>query len=57
MRPDNGDLFRADTLKILNFGRHLGQKGSPAKGPGKPLRVAAQYSQKRLKNNGLFGLW
>jgi hypothetical protein len=33
------------------------QKGSPAKGPGKPLCVAAQYIQKTSKNNGLFADW
>jgi hypothetical protein len=33
------------------------QKGSPANGPGDSLLVAAQYIQKMLKNNGLFGIW
>ncbi|HLZ01469.1 MAG TPA: hypothetical protein VKR55_04875 [Bradyrhizobium sp.] len=33
------------------------QKGSPAKRPGEPLRVAAQYIQKIPENNGLFGIW
>ena len=37
--------------------RPWSQKGSPAKRTGQTLRVAAQYSQKRSKNNGLFGFW
>jgi hypothetical protein len=34
-----------------------GQKGSPAKGTGHTLLVAAQYSQKSPENNGLFAIW
>src|SRR5580704_9147069 len=33
------------------------QKGSPAKRTGHTLLVATQYSQKSLKNNGLFAIW
>jgi hypothetical protein len=33
------------------------KKEARPKGPGKPLRVAAQYIQKTPKNNGLFDIW
>jgi hypothetical protein len=33
------------------------QKGSPAKGTGQTLLVAAQYSQESLKNNVFFAAW
>jgi hypothetical protein len=33
------------------------KKEARPKGPGKPLRVAAQYIQKTPKNNGLFEIW
>src|SRR5882757_1207823 len=47
-----------DHAQKPGFWRALGaQKGSPAKRTGHTLRVAAQCSQKTLKNNGLFGVW
>src|SRR5262249_39587565 len=55
-RAENRDpYFCGRTLESVAAQR--GQKGSPAKGPGDSLRVAAQYIQKMLKNNGLFGVW
>jgi hypothetical protein len=66
--PENRDpLFRI-TLKTWNLqtwnlkgaaiqSKICTQKGSPAKGTGHTLLVATQYSQKTLKNNGLFAVW
>jgi hypothetical protein len=63
--PENRDpLFRI-TLKNLEFWKGAqpstwksrAQKGSPAKRTGHTLLVALQYSQKTLKNNGLFPVW
>src|SRR5207244_9006962 len=48
---------RYPLFRIMLPGRFLPQKGSPAKRTGHTLRVAAQYSQKTPKYNGLFGIW
>jgi hypothetical protein len=43
--------------RLENIGARRPKKEARPKGPGKPLRVAAQYSQKMPKNNGLFAVW
>jgi hypothetical protein len=54
--PENrGRHFRI-ALKNLDFGGRYRRpkKEARPKGPGKPLLVAPQYSQKSPKNNALF---
>jgi hypothetical protein len=53
-----GTHFSGSRSKTWNSaGAHGAQKGSPAEGTGQTLLVAAQYSQKTLKNNGLLAAW
>jgi hypothetical protein len=52
------DLLGKPVPSLPDHALDLGvQKGSPAKRTGQTLRIAAQYSQKTPKNNGLLVGW
>jgi hypothetical protein len=53
MTGTSGTLLKPENRK----GAIRPKKEARPKGPGKPLRVAAQYIQKTPKNNGLFDIW
>src|SRR5205814_2633982 len=55
--PESRDPVSASRSKTEFRGARMPQKGSLAKRTGHTLRVAAQYSQKSPKNNGLFRAW
>jgi hypothetical protein len=52
-----GPAFSGSHSKTWNSkGAHRAEKGSPAKGTGHTLLVAAQYSEKLAENNALFAV-